>query len=130
MNYFDKKNKLVCIHEINIRKRSETEFFTPNNTFLQSGLLKFRKSSSVDNHIHFNRFSIIRKTNEVLYILEGSAIINLFDKNKEALDSFTALSGDLVIFISGGHGLIFNEDTKILEVKQGPYLGNYDKKKI
>ena len=32
-------------------------------------------------------------------------------------------AGDIVIAVSGGHGFRIQEDTVLLEIKQGPYPG-------
>ena len=38
--------------------------------------------------------------------------------------------GDLVLLMQKGHGFEMLEDSKIIYVKQGPYLGNETDKKI
>jgi hypothetical protein len=35
---------------------------------------------------------------------------------------------DVVLMVGGGHGFQIKEDTVLLEIKQGPYLGEEDKK--
>jgi hypothetical protein len=37
--------------------------------------------------------------------------------------------GDTIFFVAGGHGFTMLEDSKIIEVKQGPYFGK-DKDKL
>jgi hypothetical protein len=38
--------------------------------------------------------------------------------------------GDTILLISGGHGFDMLEDSKIIEVKQGPYGGMEQDKKL
>ena len=35
--------------------------------------------------------------------------------------------GDVILLISGGHGFEVLEDLNMIEVKQGPYVGDADK---
>ena len=42
----------------------------------------------------------------------------------EFLEEFTLLEGDLAVFVSGGHGYhILEDNTKIIETKNGPFTG-------
>jgi len=52
---------------------------------------------------------------------------SLFDKKLEFLKEITLRSGFVLITFNGGHGLKVLEDTKLLEVKQGPYNDQTDK---
>jgi len=38
--------------------------------------------------------------------------------------------GDILFLINGGHGFKMLEDSVLLEIKQGPYLGKDDKEKF
>jgi hypothetical protein len=38
--------------------------------------------------------------------------------------------GDLILMIAGGHGFTMYEDTVLLEVKQGPYIGLDEKERF
>lgn len=40
------------------------------------------------------------------------------------------LTGDTIFLVDGGHGFEMLEDTKIIEVKQGPYLGKDEDKRM
>ena len=130
MNYFDKSNNLICIHIKNISNHNNSNFFTPDNLTLQAGILNFSNSSSVKNHIHNKRNSYVEDTIEVLYVLDGYLEVTLFENDKTELEKLNAETGDLLILVSGGHGIKFTKDTKILEVKQGPFLGVDDKKRF
>lgn len=130
MNYFDKDNNLICIHISDVYDQKDTSFFTPEYVTLQAGCLNFSSSESVTNHIHNKRSSYVEDTVEILFILNGKLEITLFEIDKTKLERFSAKTGDLIILISGGHGIKFIEDTKILEVKQGPFLGLNDKQRF
>ena len=38
--------------------------------------------------------------------------------------------GDFLLLVSGGHSFEFIEKSEIIEVKQGPYVGNLDKERF
>ena len=38
--------------------------------------------------------------------------------------------GDVILLIAGGHGFEVLEDLNMIEVKQGPYVGDADKTRI
>ena len=39
-------------------------------------------------------------------------------------------TGDIILLAQGGHGFEFLEESEIIEVKQGPYAGELDKKRF
>jgi hypothetical protein len=130
MKYLDKNQNLVCIHIKDIDSLEGKAFLTPKDLTLQTGVLFFQKNDNVQNHIHLPRSSNIKNTIEVLFIVEGCCEISIYDNEKNFIDSFISKTKDIVIFVSGGHGIRFIENTKILEIKQGPYLEEDDKTKF
>jgi len=43
------------------------------------------------------------------------------------LQSRVIMAGDVILLASGGHGFTMLEPTEMIEVKQGPYVGESDK---
>ncbi len=39
-------------------------------------------------------------------------------------------TGDVILLVSGGHGFVVLEEVEMIEVKQGPYSGDADKKRF
>jgi hypothetical protein len=54
-------------------------------------------------------------------------ILDLYTDDQVLLCSREVVSGDVVLLLSGGHGFHLLEDTVLLEVKQGPYVGLQEK---
>lgn len=79
--------------------------------------------------MHLNRKITIMNLQELVYIKSGETLVNLYDSNGELFQSVNLSTGDLIFLVSGGHGFEMFQDTKIIEVKQGPYLGK-DKDKV
>ena len=53
--------------------------------------------------------------------------MDFYDDEKNYLESRILESGDVILLAFGGHGFEMIEDSEIIEVKQGPYVGEADK---
>lgn len=108
-----------------VRRNTKIEgknFISQKEDYLQVGFMKLKKDEKIYPHIHKINKRIIKKSHEVLYIISGKMKVNFY-KNKIRIKSTIMNTGDLIVLISGGHGFEFLEETKLLEVKQGPYFG-------
>ena len=63
-------------------------------------------------------------------VKKGSCFIDIFNKKKELLESRKLKQGDIVLLLGGAHGFRMIEDTVLFEIKQGPYVGESDKKRF
>ena len=61
---------------------------------------------------------------EFLSIEDGKVAVTIYDEEWEIVGEQTVEKGQCIVFLRGGHALRMLEPTRILEVKQGPYLGN------
>jgi hypothetical protein len=101
---------------------------SPNDN-LQVARSKYPQGSKVENHIHLITRRKIESTQEFIYIEYGKARIDFFDKDQNFVRDAVLESGDSILLLSGGHGLTFEKDTQIIEVKQGPFVST-DRDKI
>lgn len=106
------------------------QFFTPDSFSQQVGIMKRNKGYEIEAHLHLRQSRQIEYTNEVLFIKSGLVRIDFYDNEQEYFGSFNLTSGDLIILVKGGHGFYFIEESIIIEVKQGPYIGEIDKKRF
>jgi hypothetical protein len=53
--------------------------------------------------------------------------VDFYNAERRYLESRILHTGDTIILVSGGHGFEILDDTEMIEVKQGPYLGDNDK---
>ena len=60
-------------------------------------------------------------------IKEGKVRADIYDNEKNYLESKILEKGDVILFTDGGHGFTFLEDTQMVEIKQGPFAGPNDK---
>jgi hypothetical protein len=103
-------------------------FLSENDFPLQLGVNSYKKGEKIRPHFHVERQIIVDRIQEVIYIKSGEALVNLFDCTGVPFKSLKLAIGDLIFFVSGGHGFEMSEDTVIIEVKQGPYLGKGEDK--
>ncbi|HAH22102.1 MAG TPA: hypothetical protein DCL49_14535 [Candidatus Omnitrophica bacterium] len=109
-----------------VRKASTVEgiqFFSPPEFSQQLGLITRKKDYSVKRHVHKLVARQVLVTQEVLYLLFGRIEITLYDKYRSQIKTVELSQGDTILLAGGGHGIKFLEDSKILEIKQGPYSG-------
>ena len=66
----------------------------------------------------------------MVHIKSGRTVVNLYDLNGKKFKSVELSDGDTIFFVDGGHGFEMLEDTKIIEVKQGPYFGKDKDKRM
>ena len=99
------------------------DFLTSDESFIQVGTWKYEKGKILDAHYHntFERKSFI--TQEVVLVLEGSIICNLYTKDGNFIATEEINQNQLIIQYQGIHEYEIMKDSKILEIKNGPYFG-------
>lgn len=107
--------------------REGIDFITPDDYSMQLAYMHHQKGHVIQPHIHNKVLRQIEHTKEVLVIQSGSLKCDFFTDTKEYLKSTVLCSGDIILLISGGHGFTCLEETKMVEIKQGPYAGENDK---
>jgi hypothetical protein len=103
------------------------EFFTDQSSEFQMGLMNRRQGYIVKPHKHPSSKRVVEHTSEVLIVRSGSIMVKFYGEGKATFYSERLSPGDICMFLSGGHGVEFLEDSEVLEIKQGPHLGVHDK---
>ena len=109
---------------------SETKFLTPSDLNQQVGFVVYPGGGEIDPHTHRPIERRITGTAEVLVVRKGRCEVDLFDDDRCLVATRELREGDILILIGGGHGFRMIEDTVLLEVKQGPYLGLDEKERF
>ena len=102
-------------------------FFTPDDFPQQVGYMKREKDYVIPPHVHKPVERKIYDTQEVLLIKSGKVRVDFYDVGRNYLLSRLLKAGDVVLLAFGGHGFVMLEESEIIEVKQGPYVGDNDK---
>ncbi len=105
-------------------------FFTKNDVPLQLGYMSHPKGHEILPHIHNTIKRKTTETYEVLMIKKGRIRIDFFSCAQEYLESRELTTGDIILLIGAGHGIICLEPTVIVEAKNGPYYPEKDKERF
>jgi len=105
-------------------------FFTPNDFSQQLAYMHHPSGKKIPPHVHNPVPRQVRHTLEVLLIRKGKLRVDFYTENEEYLQSRILFAGDAILLVSGGHGFEMLEPTEMIEVKQGPYAGEEDKRRF
>lgn len=102
-------------------------FVTPGTFSQQLGFMSHPAGHRIRPHRHLDVRREVVKTQEVVLVRRGRLRVDFHDDSGNAVESRTLEAGDVVLLVSGGHGFEVLEDCDLVEVKQGPYMGDQDK---
>lgn len=121
-----KNEVLAIVADGNIEKG--VRFLTSNDATLQFGVHSRSKGESVKPHYH-NEIKIPGSINviESFYVIKGKITVSFYDNKGTFLKKCIVSSGGSIV-IFAPHALEFLEDTKMIEIKQGPYQGKKNDK--
>ena len=119
--------ELLAIIIPNEFKSSGIKFFTPDNYSQQLAYMNHPAGKGIEPHIHNQVTREVHNTQEVLFIKKGKLRVDFYDSERRYLESWILSSGDVILLVSGGHGFQVLEEVEMIEVKQGPYMGESDK---
>lgn len=125
-----KRNKLLAMILRNDYTCNGVDFITPNEYSQQVAYMHHSKGKVIDAHIHNLVHRNVVMTQEVLFIKKGILRIDFYDEYEDYLESRDLHAGDVILLVSGGHGFQVLEEVEMIEVKQGPYAGEDDKKRF
>jgi len=108
-------------------------FYGSGKNPLEWALFNLDGGDVLQAHIHKVRKRLrSHKTVEFLYIVQGKLRTDFYDLNKNKIRSEVLSAGEFVCLYDGGHGFkALRDDTKFIEVKNGPFVGvEEDKEKF
>jgi len=102
-------------------------FFTENTLTQQLAFMSHPTGKLIAPHVHNPVPRKVQFTSEVLFIRKGRLRVDFYDTEQHYLESRILGAGDVILLIEGGHGFEVLEEVEMIEVKQGPYVGERDK---
>ena len=102
-------------------------FYTGPDATLQIGQMLRPPGYLIRPHVHLPLARTVSYTQEALFIRSGRLRVDFYDEKQQFVESRELKAGDVVLLTRGGHGFRMLEATEIVEVKQGPYVGEGDK---
>lgn len=125
-----KKNKLLAMIIRNDYDCDGVDFITPGDYSQQMAYMHHPTGKVIDAHVHNLVHRNVVMTQEVLFIKKGVLRVDFYDEYEDYLESRDLYAGDIILLVSGGHGFQVLEEVEMIEVKQGPYAGNDDKRRF
>ena len=120
----DKLLALIVSHRFS---KPGVHFFTPDEFSQQLGYMNHPVGKVIKPHVHNPVTREVEYTQEVLFIKRGKLRVDFYDDDRRFLESRILETGDTILLVTGGHGFEVLEELEMIEVKQGPYVGDYDK---
>lgn len=130
IKYIKKKEKLLAMIIKNNYTCEGVDFITPNDYSQQVAYMHHPTGKRIDAHVHNLVHRNVVLTQEVLFIKKGKIRVDFYDDYEDYLESEILEAGDVILLVSGGHGFSVLEEVEMVEVKQGPYSGEADKKRF
>ena len=124
--YYDSNNTVMAVVIPHDHESKGIEFCTKDEDYMQVACMGHKAGHVIIPHYH-NRISrTVDYTCETLVVRKGAMRVTLYE-NKDPKYTFVLYSGDILTMFSGGHGFEVIEDIDMVEIKQGPYMGENDK---
>ncbi|MEZ5044605.1 MAG: hypothetical protein R2828_32215 [Saprospiraceae bacterium] len=116
---------LLAIHiSATTSTKEGSEFYCQDSDFIQLASHQYPAGKVFAAHQHKIVERAVTLTQEVLFLQKGAMQAAIFDLERKMVASFTLNKGDLLVLLQGGHGFtVLEQDTRFLEIKNGPYLG-------
>jgi mannose-6-phosphate isomerase-like protein (cupin superfamily) len=102
-------------------------FFTPGDFSQQLGYMSHPSGHRIEPHVHREVLRNVRRTQEVLVVRKGRLKVDFYDERRQGVGSRVLGPGDVILLVEGGHGFEVLEACEMIEIKQGPYMGDEDK---
>lgn len=102
-------------------------FFTPGTHSQQLGYMQHPAGHVIEAHVHNPVQRAVHFTQEVLFIRRGRMRVDFYRTDTTYLESRELGPGDVILLMEGGHGFEVIDAVEMIEVKQGPYVGDQDK---
>lgn len=117
--------RVVARHILPEDIKAGLNFFSQDEEFIQVGVWgHYESGKQLAAHIHNTVERTANRTYETLYVISGALKAVIYDMDEHPIDEITVSQGEILILLECGHGYtILEENTNVLEVKNGPYLG-------
>lgn len=108
-------------------KEPGIHFVTPPDLSQQLAYISHPAGKTIEAHFHNPVPREVHYSQEVLFIRKGRLRVDIYGADCCYVESRILEAGDTILLISGGHGFEVLEEVEMIEVKQGPYVGEDDK---
>ena len=96
-------------------------FLTDDENFIQVGLWKYQKEKFFKHIITILLIVLLQKPMTV-YVVKGKITCNLYFEDGRKASSHVVEEGEMIAMFNQAHEYIIEEDSLVIENKNGPYL--------
>ncbi|XGB41394.1 MAG: hypothetical protein LVS60_13975 [Nodosilinea sp. LVE1205-7] len=121
------QDNIIAIIVRNDFSKMGIHFFTSDDLSQQLAYMRHPVNKIIQPHVHNPISREVIYTQEVLFIKSGKLRVDFYNAQQFYLESRILEAGDTILLVTGGHGFEVLEEVEMLEVKQGPYVGESDK---
>ena len=114
-------NDILIAVRIKKFKKGVMSLTDPNEP-LQLVVHKRSEGEYTKAHTHTPKKRITERLQECLVVVKGKIKIDFYGMNKEYFKSIYLSTGEVVIFMNGGHGVHILKNSEIIEIKNGPFI--------
>ena len=120
----DKCYAIVIRSDQYMTENRSINFFTDDDDFLQVGTWTLDNNRITPPHFHHQFPRTAEITQEAVFCVEGSLLYSLFELSGEFIKEVEIKKGDIILSFYGGHSYKgLTKETRVLEFKNGPFLG-------
>lgn len=122
MKHIIHNNSTVAIIHRSEEWKDGLDFLTPDESFIQAGTWWYGAGKQLKAHTHIVNERTVERTQETVIVLSGSMRIDFYDDANKIFHQEIVKTGDICVILTVGHGYqILEDNTKIVEVKNGPF---------
>ena len=123
MKQITHNGKIVAISHKSTDWKKELDFLTSNEDFIQCGTWWYDAGKNLKAHEHIFNERTVTQTQETIIVLSGKLRIDLYDPDCVIFYQEEVGAGDVFVILDVGHGYqIIEDDTRVVEVKNGPFI--------
>ena len=107
-------------------------FYSNDQEFIQFGVWGYNKGKVLPVHSHNLIEKSTSRTQEALIVQRGKIKATIYNLKEIQVTEVLVNQGEVLILLNGAHGYeILEDNTQVLELKNGPYVGaELDRKRI
>ncbi len=99
-------------------------FMTGDDEYMQLGTWRYPRGKVLAAHNHNPVPRRAERTQEMLVVLKGRVKATIYGEDDQPVGELTVAAGEVLLLLAGGHGYeILEDDTVVIEAKNGPYPG-------
>ena len=120
-----KNGKILARHILQEDIKPGLISFSNDNEFLQVVAWgHYEKGKYLQDHWHNGFERSAARTYEAVYVVKGAIEARIFDLDLVPVETFAVKQGEILILLESAHGYtILEDDTTVLEIKNGPFMG-------